>query len=92
MRGVKMQNKLPSKINTLEEYGLSLGLNSVLSLAVYLRIVVPMYQQGDTETSVIESNSISLPLTSVVWVIAFLFTLAIGLAAQGILGKIVGII
>ncbi len=50
-------------------------LNSVLSLAVYLRIVVPMYQQADTEH----------PLGSrpwLVWATALALTLGIGIAAE----------
>jgi len=50
-----------------------------------------MYQQSDTVTSVVISNSSSLSFITVVWVIAFIVTLAIGLTAQGILGKIVGV-
>ncbi len=60
-------------------------LNSVLSLAVYLRIVVPMYQQrhdpGVTDLT-------PMPLVKLVWVIALVFTLGIGLAAQVLLGRL----
>ncbi len=60
-------------------------LNSVLSLAVYLRIIVPMYQQHET-TDVAESAP--MPLLKLVWVIAFIFTLGIGLAAQVLLNQL----
>jgi len=58
-------------------------LNSVLSLAVYLRIVVSMYQQP-SETAVLAGAPVSL----VAWVVGvtFAFTLGIGLAAQVLLG------
>ncbi|MFV2054834.1 MAG: NADH-quinone oxidoreductase subunit N [Thiohalomonadales bacterium] len=66
-------------------------LNSVLSLAVYLRIVLPMYRQGvDSESmttdtgskTTAESVSFSKPIIKLVWGIALLFTIGIGLAAQ----------
>ena len=66
-------------------------LNSVLSLAVYLRIVVPMYQQGqDTECSATDTNNsaVSTPLVTLVWIMALLFTVAIGLAAQLLLQQL----
>ncbi len=59
-------------------------LNSVLSLAVYLRILVPMYlpvtQQhtGSTINPVLKRS----PLITSVWIIALLFTVGIGFAAQ----------
>jgi len=60
-------------------------LNSVLSLAVYLRIIVPMYQQP-----IITAAPDSSPMPLVRWVlgIAFAFTLGIGLAAQVLLGQL----
>jgi len=65
-------------------------LNSVLSLAVYLRIVVPMYQQGgDTLGHMPESIPQPMPLVMLVWVIALFFTLGIGLAAQTLLAQLV---
>ncbi|MCA1715395.1 MAG: hypothetical protein LC781_00600 [Actinobacteria bacterium] len=57
-------------------------LNSVLSLAVYLRIVVPMYQQPKVMAAPAQ------PVV-VVWSIALVFTLAIGLAAQLLVGQLV---
>ena len=57
-------------------------LNSVLSLAVYLRIVVPMYQQPKVMAAPAQS-------VVVVWSIALVFTLAIGLAAQLLVGQLV---
>ncbi|CAN5870325.1 NADH-quinone oxidoreductase subunit N [soil metagenome] len=56
-------------------------LNSVLSLGVYLRVVVPMYGQPK------EAATYSRTLVAV-WSIALFFTLAIGLAAQMLLGRI----
>ncbi len=76
-------------------------LNSVLSLAVYLRILVPMYRQQrnsegvatEVDTDVIatpnsESVKMSIPLITLVWVTALVFTLGIGLAAQLLLGHL----
>lgn len=59
-------------------------LNSVLSLAVYLRIVVPMYRRGEESPGGIAKP---LPLVTLVWLIALVLTLGIGLAAQGLLGQ-----
>ncbi len=50
-------------------------LNSVLSLAVYLRIIVPMYQP--TRGITVAGRPVV-----VVWSIALAFTVGIGLAAQ----------
>jgi NADH-quinone oxidoreductase subunit N len=60
-------------------------LNSVLSLAVYLRIVVPMYRQAEEMPEVIAKP---VPLVTLGWLIALLLTLGIGLAAQGLLGPL----
>ncbi len=68
-------------------------LNSVLSLAVYLRILVPMYQSFD-KNSLANSHSnngstpASMPLVTLVWAIALVLTIGIGLAAQLLLGRI----
>ena len=56
-------------------------LNSVLSLAVYLRIVVPMYQQPKGVT-------VPARLADTVWVVALVATVGIGLAAQIFFGQI----
>jgi len=56
-------------------------LNSVLSLAVYLRIVVPMY--GQPKGMAIPARSVM-----VVWSLALVLTVMIGLAAQLIVGRI----
>ncbi|CAN5543624.1 hypothetical protein BH24ACT20_BH24ACT20_11790 [soil metagenome] len=56
-------------------------LNSVLSLGVYLRVVVPMYGQP-------KETLTSSRIAVAVWSIALFFTLAIGLAAQVVLGRI----
>jgi NADH-quinone oxidoreductase subunit N len=56
-------------------------LNSVLSLAVYLRIVVPMYQVPKGEPT-------SRRSVAAVWVVALVATVAVGLAAQALLGEV----
>ncbi len=56
-------------------------LNSVLSLAVYLRMVVPMYQQPKGAPG-------PAPAATAVWAIALVATVGIGLAAQLLLGRI----
>ena len=57
-------------------------LNSVLSLAVYLRIVVLMYQIP---------KEVPAPAwtVTVVWATALVATVAVGLAAQVLLGRLV---
>lgn len=57
-------------------------LNSVLSLAVYLRVVVPMYSQPK------EIRPAPLPVT-VVWALALVITLAGGVVALASLGGLV---
>ncbi len=59
-------------------------LNSVLSLAVYLRIIIPMYQQP----IITAAGSAPIPLVKWVLGIAFTFTLGIGLVAQVLLGQL----
>ncbi len=56
-------------------------LNSVLSLGVYLRIVVPMYAQP-------KEPGVPSRTLATVWSIALFFTLAIGVAAQVLLGRV----
>lgn len=56
-------------------------LNSVLSLAVYLRLIVPMYRQPKMRAE------FTRPVTAV-WMIALVATVAVGLAAQALLGGI----
>ncbi len=66
-------------------------LNSVLSLAVYLRIVIPMYQQHtQTPEPIAASTSTleSMSLVKLVWISALILTLGIGLAAQSLLGQL----
>jgi NADH-quinone oxidoreductase subunit N len=60
-------------------------LNSVLSLAVYLRIVVPMYQQSDKAQT---GTARPAALVTLTWAIALIFTLGIGVAAQGIFAQL----
>ncbi|NMT62091.1 NADH-quinone oxidoreductase subunit N [Marinobacter orientalis] len=50
--------------------------NSVLSLAVYLRIIVPMYRRGESASAATD------PSHGIVVITAFAATLIIGLAAQ----------
>ncbi len=57
-------------------------LNSVLSLAVYLRIIIPMYQPAQSVPRA------SRP-TAIVWMTAFVFTIGLGLGAQLLIGRIV---
>ncbi len=64
-------------------------LNSVLSLAVYLRIIVPMYQQTDTHSChALESSLLNSTWIKPVWLTGLFFTVLIGLAAQLLLGKL----
>jgi NADH-quinone oxidoreductase subunit N len=57
-------------------------LNSVLSLAVYLRIIVVMYRQpGATPV-------VARPVVLLVSALALFFTLAIGIAAQTLVGRL----
>lgn len=57
-------------------------LNSVLSLGVYLRVVVPMFREPKKAPA-------SPPLVVAVWGVAFFATAAIGIAAQVLLGRVV---
>ncbi|CAN5133502.1 NADH-quinone oxidoreductase subunit N [soil metagenome] len=57
-------------------------LNSVLSLAVYLRVVVPMYG------SFKQTRHAPLPATAV-WSLALFLTVVVGIAALAVLGRIV---
>ena len=56
-------------------------LNSVLSLAVYLRLVVPMYQLPKEVPASARS-------VTAVWAVALVITVVVGLAAQVLLGGI----
>jgi NADH:ubiquinone oxidoreductase subunit 2 (subunit N) len=56
-------------------------LNSVLSLAVYLRVIVPLYQPPGPLPAA------PRPVAAV-WAIALVLTVAIGLGAQALLGRI----
>ncbi len=56
-------------------------LNSVLSLAVYLRMVVPMYQQPKGAPGPVAA-------ATAVWAISLVATVAVGLGAQLLLGRI----
>ncbi len=57
-------------------------LNSVLSLAVYLRIIVPLYQPSGTRWASARS-------VAIVWAIALVLTVAVGLGAQALVARIV---
>jgi proton-translocating NADH-quinone oxidoreductase chain N len=56
-------------------------LNSVLSLAVYLRIVVPMYRAP-------KGAPAPAPAAVAVWTVALVATVAVGVAAQVLIGRI----
>lgn len=56
-------------------------LNSVLSLAVYLRIIVPMYQSPQAVPAA------DRPV-AIVWMTALLLTVGLGLAAQVVVGRV----
>jgi NADH:ubiquinone oxidoreductase subunit 2 (subunit N) len=56
-------------------------LNSVLSLAVYLRIIVPMYRAP-------KGAPAPAPATVAVWTVALVTTVAVGVAAQILIGRI----
>ena len=56
-------------------------LNSVLSLAVYLRIIVPMYQRA-------REPSVAVRPVVIVWSFALLFTVGIGIGAQALIGRL----
>jgi NADH-quinone oxidoreductase subunit N len=60
-------------------------LNSVLALAVYLRIVVPMYQPHEDATAPAPKP---MPLAALVWIITTIVTLTMGLAAQILLSTL----
>lgn len=62
-------------------------LNTVLSLAVYLRIIVPMYRPCETTHQSTQQNVPGLLITTVWW-IALIVTIGLGLMAQLILGVI----
>ena len=62
-------------------------LNSVLSLGVYLRVVVPMYGQPK-ESGLPGLPAVASRVVVVVWLAALFFTLAVGIAAQVLLGQI----
>ncbi len=60
-------------------------INSVLSLAVYLRIIVPMYRPvGEAGGSTPTGGKFA----TIVWLVGFLATLLIGVLAQGILQQL----
>ncbi len=61
-------------------------INSVLSLAVYLRIMVPMYQTRDEAAVPMAMPSVWI---TTVWILAFITTLGIGLAAQSLLVRLI---
>ncbi len=56
-------------------------LNSVLSLAVYLRIIVPMYQPA-------RERSVAARPVVIVWAVALLFTVGIGIGAQVLVSRL----
>lgn len=62
-------------------------LNAVLSLAVYLRMIVPCYRSCETTHQSTQKNVPGLLITTVWW-IALIVTIGLGLMAQLILGVI----
>lgn len=54
-------------------------LNSVLSLAVYLRVIAPLYRAPG-------AVPVAQPPVTIVWVIALLLTVVLGLGVQALLG------
>ena len=60
-------------------------INSVLSLGVYLRIIVPMYQQSEVQKS---ESLVAMPLVKQVWLTGLVLTVLIGLSAQLLLANI----
>lgn len=64
-------------------------LNSVLALAVYLRIIVPMYRPSPDRGAATAPHNAQTPLlANGVWLVATIATLGLGLAAQSILGAV----
>jgi len=61
-------------------------LNSVLALAVYLRVIVPMYQPVPDQKTVFEGAL--RPASTLVWTSMALVSLVMGVAVQVLLGKI----
>jgi NADH-quinone oxidoreductase subunit N len=59
-------------------------LNSVLSLAVYLRIIVPMYR------SAAYAGQHCQQVSSLVWIVALVLTLVIGVAAEPVTSSLGG--
>lgn len=66
-------------------------LNSVLSLAVYLRIIVPMYEQLPAPNVASQTRLLrsSLGLPTVVGAVALAFTIGLGLAVQLLISRLV---
>lgn len=60
-------------------------INSVIALAAYLRVVVPMYQRGAAGAS--SGTSPSPWISFVIWV-TLVATIGVGIAAQGVLGPL----
>jgi NADH-quinone oxidoreductase subunit N len=58
-------------------------LNSVLALAVYLRIIVPMYRPAEPDAVRPPAHQ---PIVTMTWVIGLGVTLGLGVAAQLLLG------
>lgn len=63
-------------------------LNSVLSLAVYLRIIVRMYRLRDEDDHAVVQMHGHLFLIRTVWVVALIVTMGLGMVAQLVLSAI----
>ncbi len=63
-------------------------LNSVVSLAVYLRIIVPMYRSGESADPTPAPAGRNPFMVRIVWLVALFVTIGLGLSAQLILNTI----
>ncbi|HEN47161.1 MAG TPA: NADH-quinone oxidoreductase subunit N, partial [Mizugakiibacter sp.] len=63
-------------------------LNSVVSLAVYLRIIVPMYRSDENADSTPAPADRNPFMVRIVWLVALFVTIGLGLSAQLILNTI----
>ncbi len=61
--------------------------NSVLSLAVYLRIIAPMYRSCVVSDN-LQGRAAASPAATIVWLTGLIATLFIGVMAQGILQQL----
>ena len=62
--------------------------NSVLALAAYLRIIVPMYKPPAAHNKSFSHLDASPHLITLVWSVSVIVTLGLGIAGQWVLGAI----